>query len=330
MRLDGIVVALNQPGTLQVGPRDTIVVLRALGLGDLLTAVPALRGLRRHYPQARLMLAAPGRYRELALLTDAIDELIPTDCLGDVQPLSGPPALAVNLHGCGPQSIDHLLAWEPQQLLTHGHDRHPTLTGPPWRPELHELQRWCALLEWAGIPCDSADVLVQRPPQIPYDQTGAVVVHPGASAPARQWPPERFARVAAALADAGYDIVLTGSAGEFNLAHEVAHAAGLPRTAVVAGLLDLPALTALVGDSRLVVCGDTGLAHLAAATGTPSVVLFGPTPPDRWGPRGPAPHVPLWTGGVGNPHADVPHEGLLQITVDSVLTACRQVIGAPA
>lgn len=304
---------------------DTIVVLRALGLGDLLTAVPALRGLRRHYPSARVLLAAPARYRELALLTGAIDELLPTAGLGDLHPLPQPPELAVNLHGCGPESIDHVLCWHPHTVLTHAHRRHPSLPGPPWRADLHEVHRWCALLEWAGIPCKPDDVLLRRPPVYP-DRIGYVVIHPGASAAARQWPPERFAAVAAALRDEGHDIVITGSAREFELAHRVATAARLPRTAVVAGLLDLMAMAALISDSRLVICGDTGVAHLAAATGTASVVLFGPTAPGRWGPRGPAPHVALWAGGVGDPHADAPHEGLLLITVGRVLAASRQIL----
>lgn len=319
-------MALGLEPAPDVDGADSIVVLRALGLGDLLTAVPALRGLRRRYPKARVMLAAPDRYRDLAMLTGAIDELLPTTCLGDVQPLPVPPALGINLHGCGPESIDHLLAWGPRAVLTHHHQRHPTLKGPPWEPDLHEVNRWCALLEWAGIPCDARDVLIPRPAGIPFDQTGAVVIHPGASAPARQWPADRFAAVAAALSDDGYDVIITGSASEFGLAHQVARAAGLPRTAVVSGLLDLPALTALVSDSRLVICGDTGLAHLSAATGTASVVLFGPTAPARWGPRGPAPHIALWTGGVGDPHAAVPHEGLLLITVARVLSASRQIL----
>lgn len=311
--------------TLEAGPDDTIVVLRALGLGDLLTAVPALRGLRRHYPDARVMLAAPDRYRELAMLTGAIDELLPTACLGDVRPLAGAPALAVNLHGCGPQSIDHLLAWTPHSVITHCHHGHPTLKGPRWRADLHEVHRWCALLESAGIPCDLSDMTLTRPP-IHFDETGAVVIHPGASAPARQWPADRFAAVAAALRDDGHEVIITGSSGEFDLAHDVASAARLPRTAVVSGLLDLPGLAALINDSRLVICGDTGVAHLAAATGTASVVLFGPTAPRRWGPRGTAPHVALWAGGTGDPHADVPHEGLLLITVSRVLAASRQLL----
>lgn len=304
---------------------DTIVVLRALGLGDLLTAVPALRGLRRHYPAARVTLAAPSRYRELALLTGAIDDVLPTACLGDLHELPQPPGLAINLHGCGPQSIDHLLTWRPQAVLTHCHHRHPALAGPPWRTDVHEVQRWCALLEWAGIPCEADDVRLPRPSVHP-DRIGAVVIHPGASAPARQWPPDRFAAVAAALRDEGHEVVITGSAAEFGLAHEVARAARLPRTAVVAGLLDVTAMAALISDSRLVICGDTGVAHLAASTGTASVVLFGPTAPARWGPRGPAPHAALWAGGVGDPHADTPHEGLLLITVGRVLAASRQIL----
>ncbi|MDQ3822907.1 MAG: glycosyltransferase family 9 protein, partial [Actinomycetota bacterium] len=71
-----------------------------------------------------------------------------------------------------------------------------------------------------------------------------------------------------------------------------------------------------------VVCGDTGVAHLATAFATPSVVLFGPTPPSLWGPPpGRTWHRALWAGGRGDPHADAPHPGLLEIRVDDVLAA---------
>ncbi|UGT91731.1 glycosyltransferase family 9 protein [Mycobacterium ostraviense] len=306
-------------------PGDTVVVLRALGLGDLLTAVPALRGLRRHYPGARISLAAPAGYRELALLTGAVDDVLPTAGLGDVRPLPQPPALAVNLHGRGPESIDHLLGWRPAAVITHRHRRHPELAGPPWDCGRHEVDRWCSLLQWAGIPCEPTDVTVRRPTVEP-GPTGAVVIHPGASAAARRWPAERFAAVAAALADDGHEIVITGSAAESDLTHDVARRAGLPSSAVLAGALELPELAALVADSRLVICGDTGVGHLAAATGTASVVLFGPTAPGRWGPRGPAPHVALWAGGLGDPHADVPDPGLLRVDVAAVLEAGRRLL----
>lgn len=306
-------------------PGEAIVVLRALGLGDLLTAVPALRGLRRHYPGACITLAAPERFRELALLTGAVDDVLPTAGLGDVRPLPQPPALAVNLHGCGPQSIEHLLQWQPKSVITHRHPRHPELAGPTWRHGVHEVDRWCALLEWAGIPCDPSDGTVQRPP-VRLGPTGAVVIHPGASAAARRWPADRFAAVAAALAADGHHIVITGSPAESDLAHDVARGAGLPPSVVLAGALDLSGLTGLVGGSRLVICGDTGVGHLAAATGAASVVLFGPTAPARWGPRGPGPHLALWAGGHGDPHADVPDPGLLRIDVETVLEAGRRLL----
>jgi len=60
--------------------------------------------------------------------------------------------------------------------------------------------------------------------------------------------------------------------------------ADLPDDSVLAGRTTLPQLAALVAEASLVVCGGTGIAHLATAVGTPSVVLFGPVPPEHWGP----------------------------------------------
>lgn len=325
MLVDGVVVAL---AAARAGA-GTILVLRALGLGDLLTGVPALRGLRRHYPDARIVLAAAPVYRGLALLTGAVDELLPTTGLGDVggvQCLHPVPDLAVNLHGSGPQSIAHLLRSRPAAVITHRHPAYPELTGPVWRADLHEVDRWCALLECAHIRCETDDLAIERPPGYP-DRSGVVVIHPGASAGARRWPAERFAAVAAALRDDGHDVVITGSAAEADLAHRVARSAGLPESAVLAGALDLLDLVALISDSRLLVCGDTGVGHIATATATPSVLLFGPTPPHWWGPRGNGRHVALWTGDQGDPHANTPHRGLLLITIAKVLDASRAVLG---
>ncbi|WP_307787569.1 glycosyltransferase family 9 protein [Mycolicibacterium sp. S2-37] len=297
----------------------TVLVLRALGLGDLLTGVPALRGLRRAFPDAEIVLAAPERFGELAMLIGAVDTVWPTAGLGRLRPPDAPPKLAVNLHGSGPESIADLLAVQPETLLTHRHDAYPAVPGPPWRADVHEVDRWCALLGSADIACDPEDLRIV--PSTGTDRPGVVVIHPGAASQARRWPADRFAAVAVALREAGHDVVVTGSAEEAALAQSVAGQAGLPDTAVLAGRLGLIELVALVAECALLICGDTGIAHIATATGAPSIVLFGPTPPSRWGPRLPGPHTVLWNGQSGDPHAGEPHPGLLCIGVADVLDA---------
>lgn len=299
---------------------DTILVLRALGLGDLLTGVPALRGLRRAHPEAHIVLATSERFGELAALTGAVDAVHPTAGLGRLQALRTPPTLAVNLHGSGPESIDDLRAVHPRSLLTHRHPAFPDVPGPAWPTDVHEVDRWCRLLEWAQIPCDADDLRIGRPPGF-ADRSGVVVIHPGAAFPARRWPPDRFAAVAAALHAEGHEVVITGDTSELDLARTVAAEAGLPDHTVLAGTLGLLELIALISDCRLLVCGDTGVGHIATATAAPSVLLFGPTPPRRWGPRGPGPHVVLWAGRAGDPHGAEPDRGLLELTVSDVLDA---------
>jgi hypothetical protein len=96
----------------------------------------------------------------------------------------------------------------------------------------------------------------------------------------------------------------------------------------VAGRTDLVELGALVAVAGRVVCGDTGVAHLATALGTPSVLLFGPTSPARWGPPPDREaHVALWAGRTGDPHGTVPDPGLLMISVDDVLAGLAMLPG---
>jgi ADP-heptose:LPS heptosyltransferase len=113
---------------------------------------------------------------------------------------------------------------------------------------------------------------------------------------------------------------VTGGPGEESLASEVAAHAELDDRRMLAGHTDLAALARAVAAAGRVVCGDTGVAHLATALGTPSVVLFGPTSPDEWGPPPERTrHRVLWAGERGDPHAGEPHPGLLAIGVVDVL-----------
>lgn len=297
-----------------------LLVLRALGLGDLLTAVPALRALRRTYPHHRIVLAAPATAGELLPVIDAIDEVLPTRGLDRLNWTGPGPELAVNLHGSGPESTRLLKSIAPQRLYTHS-------DGPPWNSELHEVDRWCRFLEYYGIKADPGD-LELRSVAVSSPAAGVAVLHPGAGYPARRWPAARFAELGRWLADRGHEVVLTGDESERPLCERVAKEARLPAGSVLAGRTRLDGLAALVQSASLVVCGDTGIAHLATAYRTPSVVLFGPVSPRLWGPPAERPqHVALWAGRTGDPFAQRPDPGLLRISVDQVITAAERLLG---
>jgi ADP-heptose:LPS heptosyltransferase len=271
------------------------LVLRALGVGDLLTAVPALRALRRH--GLRLTLAAPPELRDLVALTGAVDSLVPAYGL---EPLSrrdhGAPALAVNLHGRGPQSHRLLLGLRPRRVWAFAHPDVPQVKGPQWADGEHEMQRWCRLVGWYGALPDPDDFLLPVP-MYASPAPGAIVIHPGGKGTERRWPPQRFAEVARALRAQETPIVLTGGRRERSLALHIATAAALPSRVVLAGRTSLRELCALVSRARLVISADTGIAHLATAYGTPSVTIFGPETPARWGPPPGRPwHRPLRRG----------------------------------
>lgn len=313
------------------GRPPLLVVLRALGVGDLLTAVPAMRGLAAAFPDHRRVLAAPQALEPLAMLTGAVDAVSPAQPLQALAHSLGSPDVAVNLHGRGPQSHQVLLSARPGRLISFHHADVPQSAGAPeWRAEEHEVWRWCRLLEESGVPADPSDLHI-APPRAPApdEARGATLIHPGAASPARRWPPERWAAVARAELASGRRVVLTGSAAESRLLLDVAALGGVPTESLYAGRVDLGGLACLVAAAGRVVCGDTGVAHLATALRTPSVVLFGPTSPAHWGPPPDhRRHRVIWKGGLGDPHARYPDPGLLEIQVEDVLSALDEVPGA--
>ena len=288
-----------------------LVVLRALGLGDLLTAVPALRALARAFPAHERVLLAPAALAPVVeLLGDATYALHHVDGVrtlpAALPPIARDADVAVNLHGRGPQSTALLSAAQPRALVAFGRQA-------AWRDGEHETARWCRLLEAAGIEADPGD-LDLAPSAEPTPYPGATVIHPGAAAPARRWPAARWAAVGRELAG---PVVVTAGPGEEPLARAVARAAG---ATVFAG--DLRGLAALVAGAARVLCADTGVAHLATALGTPSVVLFGPTPPAQWGPPPERTrHRVLWAGRRGDPNGARPDPGLLTLQPHDVLEA---------
>ncbi|GAA1625286.1 glycosyltransferase family 9 protein [Georgenia ruanii] len=336
----------------QGGPDGDVLVLRALGLGDALTGIAPLRGVRRAWPRRRIVLAAPAGVGGWLRGLGVVDAVLPTTAVETLDGVRLDPAglrpghVAVNLHGRGPQSHRVLAATHPARLVAFanaeaGHD------GPPWRTGEHEVTRWCRLVRSAGGACDAEDLRLPVPP----GPRTTVVLHPGAASAARRWPVRRWSALARRLVAAGHQVLLTGSAGEADVCGEVlagASAGGTPVEASGAapangprttppirsltGTLDLSDLADVVGRARLVVCGDTGVAHLATALGTPSVLLFGPVSPAAWGPAvDPHLHTVLWHGdGAGDPHGTTVDPALAAIGADEAWAAVERALAAVA
>ncbi|GLZ49452.1 hypothetical protein Acsp06_56370 [Actinomycetospora sp. NBRC 106375] len=298
------------------------VVLRDLGLGDLLVAVPALRLLRRALPDHEITLVAPAALSPVVARIEAVDSHV-SSC----GPSRGANCshTAVNLHGKGPESHARLEALEPAVRIGHAA---PGWDGPSWvdDPTVPERRRWTDLLAATGLVSpgdarDGADDLAL--PGRRAVPGGPVVVHPGAAYGSKRWPPERFAACAAALHRRGRAVVVTGGTDERRLTAEVVARAGLPADADLGGRTDLAGLLDLVAAASLVLAGDTGVSHVATAFGTPSVTLFGPVPATQWGPPPGGPHVVLGddTARRGERFAADPDPALLAVTPDQVLAA---------
>ena len=189
--------------------RPRALVLRALGLGDLLTAVPALRGLRRGLPGHELVLLAPAHFAPLVRWAGLADVVV------DTIPWRAPPAafedaeIAVNLHGRGPQSHRLLLATRPRRLVAYA--CHGVADGPCWdarRARGHPVvpaRRSGRLPRRSRRPRDCLPGPTDRWPCRRRHHSS-----PGAAAVARRWPVDRWAEVARREHGLGEHVVLTG------------------------------------------------------------------------------------------------------------------------
>jgi ADP-heptose:LPS heptosyltransferase len=150
--------------------------------------------------------------------------------------------------------------------------------------DVHEVERSLSLVATLGYelpPGDDRALRVERPGAAPLGEGGYVVVHPGASVPARAWAPERSAALVRALVAAGHRVAVTGASSERALTARVAGRDGID----LGGRTDFAGLADVLANADCVVVGNTGPAHLAAAVGTPVASLYAPTvPPVRWRP----------------------------------------------
>jgi ADP-heptose:LPS heptosyltransferase len=302
----------EQAGRISNAGVRRIAVLRALQLGDMLCAVPAFRLLRDAYPSATITLIglpwARDFVRRFSQYVDDFMEFPGWPSLPEREPdASAIPCflaavrdrefdLAVQMHGDG-RLTNTIVAMFGAPLVAGA------CADDAWRPpgghfgtypeDASEGRRALASLLPLGLetaredlefPLCDADREGLRSHFTPdEDGAGIVVVHPGARSMLRRWPAVYFAKVADELAAAGNRVVITGSKDERALALEVA-ASMRRRPVVLAGRTDLGALAALIASSRLVVCNDTGVSHLADALRIPSVVMFTGSDPQRWAP----------------------------------------------
>jgi ADP-heptose:LPS heptosyltransferase len=314
------------PNALPEGAR--VVVLRALpGLGDTLTALPAVRALKRHRPDVEVTViaheSAMPYWRRYPEYVDHVVAFPGWPGLPERKPdialipgfLSQMQAarfdLAIQLHGEGRvvnpivgllgarRSAGHYPPAEPGT---------PAGTWLPWRDGVSEIRRGLRLMSALGFPDDdeSLEFTVARGvvsrggivrelfPTIRHqeDRVPMAIVHPGASTPGRRWPIERFARVADGLAQMGMRVAITGTAAERPLAARLASV--MRCTSVdLTGRTTLDELAEILRRSAVVVCNDTGVSHLAAALRVPSVVIFTDSEVARWAPLDGRLHKPV-------------------------------------
>ncbi|SDV49117.1 glycosyltransferase family 9 protein [Chitinasiproducens palmae] len=336
-------------------PARRIAIFRALVLGDMLCAVPALRALRAAYPDAHITLVGlpwaqafldryPGMIDELMVFPGAIGfpEQPETD--------AGLPAfwaeararrfdLAIQLHGSGgiANDIVERMGATHNAGFVQPDERPRQGVFIAWPDTLIESARYDALMRALGVPVDderlhfplydadldAAEALAASH-GIDFDRL--VCVHPGAQLPSRRWPSERFAEVADALAADGWQIAITGSAGEAELTGSVLGAMAAPARHV-AGQTSLGALGALLSRARLLVSNDTGLSHVAAGVRTPSVVIASGSDTRRWAPLDTTLHQVLADHPPCRPcaHAICPigHPCARNISSEAVIAAAR-------
>lgn len=285
--------------------------MRALrGLGDMLCVVPALRALRAEYPEAKVtLIGLPWTADLLSRFDGYVNELMefpgfpgipevpydPARLARFVAGVQGEFDLALQLHGSGTNSNSFAALLGAR--TTAGYYL-PALWCPdpefflPYQAHAHEILRWLEFLEFLGVAPqgdhmefperpEDGETLTEEWPR--WRDAPYVCLHPGAFEPERRWPAERFAEAGDALADEGFTVVLTGSGGERELTRAVASEMRAPAVDL-GGRTSLGAMAALLRGASLLVCNDTGVSHLAVAVGTPSVVVFSASDPERWAP----------------------------------------------
>jgi heptosyltransferase-2 len=287
--------------------RGTVIVRLPNWLGDTVMAVPALRALRALHPEARLAAAGPwSSVLQGQGLADVLLEY-PRAWSGRLRAADVARGLAPDMAVVFPGSLESALAaryWGARRRVgfeVGGRTWLLTDHRPLPDPRQHLIAVYLLLAEMLGAePCDRVPRLAPPPPEAPLavaardllatagadrNRRPVIGVHLGAAyGPSKVWPAERTIEFCRRMARQGAAVVLLGAPADAGVADAIGAATGAP---TLAGRDAPHTLPALLASLDALVCGDTGVAHLAAALGTPVAALFGPTDWRLSAPRGP-------------------------------------------
>jgi lipopolysaccharide heptosyltransferase II len=284
-----------------------VLCVRLDSLGDVLMTTPALRALRESIPGARITLLTSTAGAAVAPCVPEVDEVLvfaapwmkvaspgpDLDFIAALRARQFDAAAIFTVYSQNPLPAAYLcyLAGIPRRLAHCRENPYHLLSDwvPDPEPALarHEVERQLALVEAVG--CRTANrQLSFRVPDGAREAVGRlalrkplVVVHPGASAPSRRYPPESFsAAMDLLVASTGCQVVFTGEAAEEGLVAGIRGAMAAASRSL-AGRLSLGELGALIALADLLVSNNTGPAHMAAALGTPVVDLYALTNPQH-------------------------------------------------
>lgn len=269
----------------------SVLILRGGALGDFLITLPLLKALRQRWPGARIELAGNSRAAELAVLDGTLDaahdqsEARWSQLYRDA-PLAAPFRAWL-------ESFDLVLNYwpDPDGDLARHFPLNPGqlyLAGSPAVATRPACAHFFAPLAAYELPSPRPARLTLPPylfdeaaARLPPDDT-RIALHPGSGSPLKNWPSERWRQLVNQLAPSPVLIVL-GAAEQ--AVYEEMRALASARIQVLDNW-PLPVLAAALARCRLFVGHDTGIGHLAAAVGTPCLLLFGPTDPAVWAPPG--------------------------------------------
>jgi predicted lipopolysaccharide heptosyltransferase III len=333
-----------------------ILLIQLRRLGDLILTTPAISALREHLPSAQIDLAIAHECESLLPAIQGLQKIFLTkrglldlstwtqirrtgfDCVIDFTRNDRSAWLTVLSRAARRIVSDRLKRKSKFRARFYNEFVDCAMT------HMHTIDYGLALLQPLGISAPVNDPVLdlpaaarERAATIVRDQIHNrrfAVFHPGSAREEKFWEPERWSQIIEfAATELKLFPVLSGGANNLERTH-LAAIREKSRTAVLdlSGELDLLVLAALLEHARLLVTVDSGPMHLASATGTPQVALFGPTNPFHWRPRR-SPAAILF-GDSPEPlrHFQVPEpkRPMSQISTAAVIGAMRLMLSAPA